>query len=185
MELVIRLAVRVAIIKHIRAAITQAHITSLDVTARALQYRVDCRQCLRRWHAPGELFLHQPPDFLCANGSWYASRQAHAFEEAIEHKGIRRTDIRLAIGNIVLVMRKRRTPSMHEQVAGWQEGAGLWLSQSRSVPRSAAPAMPPGRPAMPHPSHPLASLRHAARCCTDTSAQIAPRMVAYRTVWAR
>ena len=107
--------------KYIGVAITQAHITSLNIVTRALQHRVDCRKCLLRQHALGELFLHQRPYLLCANGSWYTSRQAHAFEEAIEHKDIRRTDIRLAIGNVALVMRKRRAPSMHEQVIGWRE----------------------------------------------------------------
>src|SRR5438093_677407 len=102
MKLVIRLAVRIAVIKHIRVAIAQAHITGLNVATRALQHRVDCRKCLRRWHAPRELFLHQPPDFLCANGPWYTSRQAHTCEEAVEHEGIRRTYIRLTIGNVAL-----------------------------------------------------------------------------------
>ena len=47
MELVIRLAVGVAIVKRIRVAIAQAHITGLNVATRARQHRVDCRKCLR------------------------------------------------------------------------------------------------------------------------------------------
>src|SRR5262249_1543022 len=121
MELVIRLVVRIAVIKHIRVAITQAHITGLNVATRARQHGVDYLKRLLRRHALGELVLHQRPDLLGANGPWDASRQAHAFEKAIEHKGIRRTYIRLAIGNIALVMRKRRAPRMHEQVMGWRE----------------------------------------------------------------
>src|SRR5262249_33417332 len=66
------------------------------------------------------------------NDPWDVSRQAHAFEEAVEHKGIRRTDIRLAIGHVTLVMRKRRTPRMHEQVAGWREVLdGVYFSPDR------------------------------------------------------
>src|SRR5262245_42415078 len=122
MELVIRLAVRIAVVKRIRVPITQAHITGLNVVTMACQHRIDCRTRRLRWPALGKLVLHQRPDLLCTNGSWYASGQAHAFEEAIEHKGIRRTYIRLTIGNVAPVMRKRRTPRMHEQVAGWREG---------------------------------------------------------------
>src|SRR5215470_845570 len=106
MQLVIRLAVRIAVIKRIRVAITQAHITGLNITTGARQNRVDYCKGLLRQHTLGELFLHQPPDFLCTNGSWNASRQAHASEKAIEHKGIRRTYIRLAIRNNALMMRK-------------------------------------------------------------------------------
>jgi hypothetical protein len=121
MKLVIRLAVRIAIIKHICIAITQTHITGLNVATMACQRRVHYLKRLLQWHALGELFLHQRPNLLCANGSWYASGQAHTFQEAIEHKGIRRTYIRLAISNVALMMRKRRAPSMYEQVMGWRE----------------------------------------------------------------
>src|SRR6516165_8471955 len=107
MQLVIRLAMRIAVIKHTRVTITQAHITGLNVTTISRQHRVDYRKCLLRQHTLGELFLHQAPDFLGANDAWDAARQTHAFEKAIEHKGIRRTYIRLAIGNVALMMRKR------------------------------------------------------------------------------
>src|SRR5205085_5584124 len=59
------------------------------------------------------------PNFLRANSSRYASREAHASEKAVEHKGIRRTHIGLTVGDIALVVRKRRTAGVHEQVAGW------------------------------------------------------------------
>ena len=109
MELVIRLAVWIAVIKSVRIAITQAHITGLNVATMACQQRVDCHKCLLRWHTSSELFLHQRPDFLCTNGPWDAPGQAHTFEEAIEHESIWRTYVRLTVSNIALVMRKRRT----------------------------------------------------------------------------
>src|SRR4029453_19088554 len=120
-ELVIRLTVRIPIIKRICVPITQTHITGLNVATMACQRRVHYLKRLLRRHALGDLFLHQRPNLLCANGSWYASGQAHTFQEAIEHKGIRRTYIRLAISNVALMMRKRRAPSMYEQVMGWRE----------------------------------------------------------------
>jgi hypothetical protein len=116
-ELVISLAVRIAIINRIRIAITQAHITGLNVTTMACQHGVDCRKCLLRRHALGELVLHQGPDLLCANSPRDTPRQAHTFEKTIEHKGIRRTHVRLTVGKVALVMGKRRAPRMHEQVA--------------------------------------------------------------------
>ena len=58
MELVIRLAVRIAIIKHRRMPVTQAHVTGLNVATVACQHRIDRRQ-RRLWrHALGQLFLH-------------------------------------------------------------------------------------------------------------------------------
>ena len=42
-------------------------------------------------------------------------------EEAVEHKSIRPTDVRLAVGNVAPVMRKRCTPRMDEQVASERE----------------------------------------------------------------
>src|SRR5215831_16471730 len=182
MQLVIRLAVRIAVIKHIRVAIAQAHITGLNVTTGARQNRVDYRKRLLRQHALGELFLHQPPDFLCANGPWDTPRQAHAFEKAIEHKGIRRTYIRLAIGKVALMMRKRRAPSMYEQVMGWREVLDcvslgpdrchrvLHLPRRMVVPPGHTPAIPLPTLAM-QPGAVLAHLRkllyersHIARC---------------------
>ena len=62
MELIIRLAVGVAIVKRIRVAIAQAHITGLNVATRARQHRVDCRKRLRQRYALGQLCLHERPE---------------------------------------------------------------------------------------------------------------------------
>src|SRR5215813_13307988 len=157
MQLVICLVVRIAIIKGICVAITQAHITGLNVATMACQRRVHYLKRLLQRYALGELFLHQRPNLLCANGSWYASGQAHTFQEAIEHKGIRRTYIRLAISNVALMMRKRRAPSMYEQVMGWREVLDcgcLGPNRCHRVLRlPCLTVVPPGRtPAIPLPA---------------------------------
>src|SRR5262245_6681595 len=115
-ELVIWLAMRITVIEYILLPVAESHITRLNVATVACQHHVDRLKCRLHGHALRQLRLHQRPNFLRAQRSRYASGEAHASKKAIEHKGIWLTHIGLIIDDIALMMRKRRTASMHEQV---------------------------------------------------------------------
>ena len=58
-QLIVRLAMWIAIIEDIRVPVTQAHVAGLNITTVACQQCVDALKRLRHWHTLGQLRLYQ------------------------------------------------------------------------------------------------------------------------------